>query len=419
MRILLITNYFPPEIGAASHLYYELACGLVRNGHRVTVLTGTPRYNISDLERSRRAVKVVDEQVPFEVIRVRLPQVPRGSKVRRGLEHFEVAWKLARTRVPECDAVLLYSPPLTMGFTGLAVRRRTGAKIILNVQDLFPKELVDTGLIRNRLIIRCFELMESYLYRHVDGITVHSAGNATHVLQVSGRPHGVWVVPNWVNTDEIVPEERDNDFRGTHGYGPGDFVVSFAGTLGHFQDSGVILDAASCLKSDPNIRFLVVGDGPEKPGMMDRAGNEGLTNVAFLPTQARDIYPRVLAASDVCLVTLTRSLATPVVPSKLLSIMAAGRPVVAAVPDTSDSIGIIEEAGCGLRVDSGDGVGLAEAIGYLKANKDLARDMGTAGRRFVLERFSVKAAVHAYEDVFRELVAQAGASTALKAPSFE
>lgn len=398
-----MTNYFPPEIGAAAHLYYDLAVALCRRGHDVAVLTGTPRYNIQDRHLALQQMAQLDRSAPFEVFRVDLRAVERGSKLHRATEHLEVPWRLARSARPGADAIIVYSPPLTLGLTGLYLSSRLRASVILNVQDLFPKEAVDTGIIKNWLLVHALQWLERYIYTHVHRITVHSWGNADHVARVVGDSTRVRVIPNWVNTEEITPGPRNNEFRRQMGFGQKDYIVSFAGTLGYFQDMDVILEAADVLRDDKSIRFLIVGDGIKKEPLIRAARNRRLENITFLPMQPKHVYLQVLAASDLSLVTLTPKLLTPVVPSKLLNIMAAGRPVVAAVPDTSDARRIINEANCGVVVPAGDGRALATAIASIKAQPETADRMGTAGRRYIEAHFSVDSAAAAYEKLIEEL----------------
>ena len=167
LNILLINNYFPPEIGAASHLYFYLAKELVRRGHKVKVLTGIPRYNV-DLSMYRsylRMEKVYIEELEegLEVIRVKLPYVDRKQLIRRGIEHFEISYKLfsyGKKFLGDVDVSLVYSPPLTLYWVAEKIRKMISSPYILNVQDLFPQEVIDLGLMKNKLLISIFRKIE-------------------------------------------------------------------------------------------------------------------------------------------------------------------------------------------------------------------------------------------------------------------
>ena len=183
----------------------------------------------------------------------------------------------------------------------------------------------------------------------------------------------------------------------------GRFVVSYAGTMGWAQDMKTIINSADCLRRHENILFLLVGDGVEKEKFQARSQELGLKNILWLPVQPWSIYPDILAASDVSLINLHPKLRTPVVPSKLLSIMAAGRPVVASLPIESDARRIIGEAGCGLCVEAGDAEALARAIRQLASDSELASYMGQRGRIYAETNFSREVCTKQVEELFKRI----------------
>jgi colanic acid biosynthesis glycosyl transferase WcaI len=288
------------------------------------------------------------------------------------------------------------------------LKKLQGLPFILNVQDLFPQSIIDLGLLRNRWLIRFFEEMERFVYRRANIITVHSEGNREHVMRKldKGQAEKVKVIPNWVDVHFIQPGPRMNWFREAHGLGDA-FVVSFAGVLGYSQDLDVVLDAARILEDggwSSEILFLIVGDGVERPRLEAKARQMGLNNVRFLPMQPREKYPAVLHASDIGLATLHAEVRTPVVPSKILSIMAAGRPVVAAMNLDGDGPRLIAEARCGLCVPPEDPRALAEAILQLYHDASLREELGRNGRRYAEKYLSLEACVERYEQLLRQVI---------------
>lgn len=405
MRILLITNYFPPEIGAASHLYYELGRAFVRRGHEVTVVTGTPRYNVHKGQVREVTGRVVQDGMT--VIRCKVPNLDRTSKIARGLEHLWVAYAFARADVGRPDVALVYSPPLTLALSARWHWVKRQIPFILNVQDIFPQSAVDLGVLRNRLLIWMFEALERQAYGWASIVTVHSSGNAEHVRRQSRGKAYVEVLPNWVNTEEIVPGPRDNAFRRQLGVPEEGVLVSFAGTLGYSQDLDIVLDAAARMQDD-GVYFAIVGDGVEKERLRQRAAALQLSHVMFLPMQPKERYPEVLAASDICLATLKPAVRTPVVPSKILSIMASGRPVLAAMDLAGDAPDLIGEAQCGVCVQAGDVDGFAAALRRLASDKELRAQMGERGRAYAVDHLSVDAAAARYEEIFERVIAKSG-----------
>lgn len=406
MRILLLSAYFSPDVGSAAHLFYELGTALARRGHDVTVITSLPGYHVQGpLDRYRGKLWLQEEVDGIKVVRTATPRLPRRLMLGRALWQFgsAAAFSVAGLRVPPQDAAIVYSPPLPLGLTAWLLYRLRGIAFILNVQDLFPRSIIDLGLLRNRWLIRFFELMERFVYRRAPLVTVHSPGNRNHVIAHGGSPERTVVLPNWVDIDFIRPGDRINGFRCEHGLGDR-FIASFAGVMGYSQDLDVVLEAAHRLTGHPDVLFLVVGDGVEKPRLEQKARKMGLTNVRFLPMQPRDRYPAVLQASDVCLTTLRASVKTPVVPSKILSIMAAGRPVIAALHPEGDAPKLIASAGCGFSVPPEDPQALAEAVLTLYQSPELREQLGCRGRQYAEAHFSLEHCATLYETLFAQVI---------------
>jgi len=390
MNILLITITYPPEIGGGQQWIYELAVSLQSRGHEVTVLTGYPRYNLSVIPpQYRHGWHMSEDLGGVPVRRIRVPAFPRSSKLARGLEHFAFgAWLgTAALFAPRADVALVFSPPLPLPWFACLVGRLRHVPVVVNIQDLFPREAIELGMLTNRWLIRGFEGMEREVHRMAAAITVHSPGNREHVIRHGGAAERVYVTYNWADTDRIRPAPRQNDFARQHGL-LDRFVVSYAGTMGWAQDMTTIVDAAECLRDRSDILFLLVGDGVQKQQAQARSETLGLTNILWLPMQPAAIYPQILVASDMSMINLNAHLRTHVVPSKLLNIMAAGRPVAASLPAESDARSIIDEAGCGISVPAGDGQALAAAILKLAAEPDLAHEMGLRGRAYVEAHFA-------------------------------
>ncbi len=409
MNYLLLTSYFPPENGSASHLFYELGRQLTRWGHRVDVLTGFPRYHVDAGQLTARYQwgLVLDEELEgMRVRRTRTLSLPRSVYVLRGLDQFVTAGLFflrgLGLRGARHDVILVYSPPLPLGLAAWALARLTGSRFILNVQDLFPQSAIDLGAMKQVLLIRLFRALERFIYRKADLITVHSEGNRRYILALQIPPDKVRVMHNWVDTDRIRPGVRTNGFRRAAGIDDRTFLVSFAGVMGKSQDLDTVIEAARMLQSERQVLFLLVGDGVEKPRLQARVEALGLANVRFLGMQPPETYARILDASDACLVTLHREVHTPVVPSKLLGIMAAGRAVVASVPLAGDAPKIIQEAACGVCVEPGQPGGLAEAVTQLSHDPDRRAAYGRNGRAYAEEHFALARCARRYEGWAKE-----------------
>jgi len=165
-----------------------------------------------------------------------------------------------------------------------------------------------------------------------------------------------------------------------------------------------LLRSARILKDKKEIAFLLVGDGVEKPKLQKLAQENQLNNVFFLPMQPKVKYPEVLSASDLCLATLRREVRTPVVPSKILSIMAAGRPILASLPLNGDAPRLLAEAQCGMAITPGDPEAMAQAIIQLYHDPELREKMGQRGRRYTVEHLSLERAAVLIENCIGRLL---------------
>jgi len=406
MNIALVAPNYPPEIGGAAHLIYELALSLKSKGHDITVLTGYPRYNLKAVPAKYRLGFRMNETLDgISIKRIRIPSLPRTSKIARGIEHliFGVWLSVLAAFVSRSAAVVVFSPPLPLPWMVCLLGKMRRMPVVVNIQDLFPCEAVQLGMLTNPLLIKMFEWMEGQIYRLAAAVTVHSPGNRKHVIERGGQGARVHVMYNWVDTERIQPGERSNGFASRYGL-VDRFVVSYAGTMGWAQDMGTIIASAERLREHKQILFVLVGDGVEKKKAQARSRKLGLENILWLPMQPWSVYPEVLAASDICLINLHPDLRTPVVPSKLLSIMAAARPVVASLPVESDARYIVDHAKCGMVVYSGDAGALADAIRELASEPALAKEMGQRGRTYVEAHFSREVCTGRMEIVLKNTI---------------
>lgn len=399
----MISDYFPPEVGSASFLFYELAKDLTKKGDRVKVLTGFPRYHINNKETDTgyKGNFLLTEKIDgIDIFRIRTFNLPRRINILRGLDQFLTAFLyfVRALFLKGYDCILIYSPPLPLGLTSYFLKVIRGKKTILNVQDLFPKSAIDLGVLKNKYLIKFFNSLERFTYLKNDYIAVHSRGNMEHVSRMTeGRARTV-VIPNWVNTDEIYPGPKENEF--SRKYNLADkFIVSFAGILGESQDLDIVLDAAKSLNSHKDIIFIIVGDGRKKKEIEKRKRDENIDNLLLIPIQPKEKYPFILHSSDIGLVTLIKEVKSPVVPSKILNIMASGIPVVASLSLEGDASRIIRESESGFCVKPGDLDNFIKAIVKIYESDSLKRRLGENGRRFVENNCSLEICSAKFEKI--------------------
>jgi len=404
MKIKILTNCYPPEIGAAANQLYELAQALTAAGHSVSVVTRFPRHIPASLLPKTKGSWLIREKRPeASVVRVKIPQFSRRVPLLREIEHALnfILLVVACLTSDRAEVTLVYSPPIVVGYAAVMARLFNRSKVVLNVQDLFPQSLIDLGQMQNKLLIAISRWLERFLYRRVDQITVMSKSNKKIVEKTAGEPAKVTVMYNWVDTEFIRPGERDNELRREFGLGD-KFVLTFAGCIADSQDMDIILGAAAELEGYDGILFLIAGNGPNSDATRERA--RMLKNVLVLPIQPREKYVKMLAASDVGLITLSPSVATPVVPSKMLSIMSAGRAILASLPLTGDAPGFVKRAGAGIVVPAGDQKAFNAAVTRLASDGELCARYGRQGREWVVAHYSLGVCAQKYEELFTQVV---------------
>lgn len=388
-HIAILCDSYPPEVRSAATLMGEVARGLRENGWDVTVLTAWPRR-----EGPASRMRAREGSVREDGVRVlRFPTGPLHDVPawRKGLAWLALPGVVAGVgailaRRP--DVLWVYSPPLTLGLAAAALRWRFRCRLVLHVQDLFPDNAVDLGLLRSPIAIRSWRAIEGLCYRAADRVVVHSPGHVPWLRRhaaLAHRPADIEVVPNFVDVDAVQAARRDAGLKRRLGL-EGRFVFVFGGVMGFAQDLTTVVDAARLLRDRSDLAFLLVGNGVAREAAERRAS--GLAGVRFHDWVPPGDFAGWLRACDAGLVTLRPEMTTPVVPSKTLTFMAAGLPVVAAIPRTSDARDLVSRARCGLWVPAGDAKALAGACAALASDPASARAMGERGLAVCRESFS-------------------------------
>ncbi len=399
-EFLLVCDAYPPEVRSAAQLMREMAEELAANGHDVTVLTCLPARGNEPAGGARGAAALPERrQEAGDVLVLRCRRAPRSRMPYwlRGLNELWLPVRLLRTlrrHRASADAVIVYTPALPLGLVGAWVKRRWRARFTLNVQDLFPQNAIDLGVLRNPLLIAFYRLLERRLYAAADIVTAHSEGNRRMIVDASPALRGrVHVAHNWVRLDAYPRDAPSPDYRALWRLKQPRVAV-FAGVMGPSQRLDLLLRVAASLRDEaPDLLFLLVGDGAERPRLERQAAAAGLDNVRFEGFVAPQDYPALLRACDLGIVCLSAANTTPVVPAKTLGYMAACLPVLGLLHANSDAHAMIEAAQCGLSAVSGDEAAVLAACRELLARAGEWPAMGQRGRRYVAERFSARRCV--------------------------
>lgn len=416
MRILYISQYFPPEIGAPAVRVHDLARLWVQQGHEVTVLTGFPNHPTGVLNpayrKKFRRLTVRESVDGIDVVRTWLLPLPNRKAFERILNYssFMFSAALRGFFLKKYDVVISTSPQLLVGLSGLFISRLRGGKFIFEVRDLWPESLIATGTSgEDSFMYRALRRISSYLYRKADHVVVVTPAFKKYIAgHFDCVPEKISVVANGVDLEWFEEAQA--------GYVParnGKFVVSFIGTIGNAHGVEVILEAAQMLReSDPSVVFQIVGDGAERAKIQESVHRAGARNVRILPQQPRSKVPALIWDSDVCLVLLKQSeVFKTVIPTKMLEFMACGRPVILGVE--GQAMEILEAAHGGVGIPPGNAEALAAAVIMLQAQPQLRELYGKNASAYIGENFSRKTTAMAYERLLFRLLGD-GSSLAVR-----
>lgn len=394
-RIVLLSQWFPPEHAPIGYMLKELAQHLMETGFDVEVVTGFPNHPTGRIPapyRSRWLDRDRIDGVPvtrlWSFISERRGLVPRALNFLT----FVARAFLYLLTCPKPAVIFAVLQPQPLGLVVLLLAKLRGFKVIFNIQDLHTDVLIDLGVVRGRRMTGLLRFIERTVYRHADALAVICDGFEAHV-----RAHGavcpVGVIPNWIDVDEVHPDAAaGHAFLQAHGLDPTRPVALYAGTIGHVSGAQVVIEAA---RGQPGIQWLFVGEGPLLPELRARA--QGLGMVHFLPFQPREALGRVQNCATVSLVSLSPGKGIFSVPSKVLGYMAAGKPVVASVDPSSETARLVRDSGCGEVVPAGDASALAARVRALVDDALSREAAGLRGRRYLEGRYTRQAVCVQYQ----------------------
>ncbi len=404
MHIWILTQFYPPEFGAAAVRLSRLARLLVADGHRVIVLTGMPNYPEGVIRPEYRGRVFSRETLGgVEVQRVWVYASPSKHSRARLMNQFSflLMAALRGTFMRRPDVILVESHPLFVCLTGGWLRRIRRAPVVLNVSDLWPESAVATGALRaDSLMVRVASRVEHWAYHdaaHVVGMTNGVLEGIRHILP---DPNRVTLIQNAVDLDRFRPASPGERAAARARYAPGNrFVAVHVGNMSLTYDLDILLDAAVAL---PEILLLFVGGGSKAEAVEAQSLARGLANVRFLGVLPHEQMPEVWAAADVCLIALgDHSVAGGTRPAKLYEALATGTPVVAAI--RGEGAALLNEAGAGIAVPVGDSAAMIAALRTLQAAPERRAQMSAAGRAYAETALSPEPVKRAYVSIFERV----------------
>ena len=306
-RIIILTQYYPPETGAPQNRLHSLARFLKNKEMDVQVVTALPNYPKNEIFESYRGKWKVSEMIDgVAVTRTWIFVSSSRGVVARLLNYFSfvITSFIALLFLRKADFIICESPPLFLGITGVLISKIKRSKLIFNVSDLWPESAEKLNIISNRSLLKMAYVLERWLYVHSHLISGQTKGIVRDIKTRFPHKNVVWV-PNGVDFDLFGKEYPQKDWRQVLGLAEGDFLVVYAGIIGHAQGLEVILRAAEILRERP-VHFLIVGDGPEKSKLQQLKADNNISNVHFQPNTQKALIPSLIDSGDAYVVPLKR-----------------------------------------------------------------------------------------------------------------
>ena len=403
MHILLVHQYFLGKKDAGGSRWNQFAKYWARAGHRITVLAGTVHYatGIKQPEYKGKFVVREQEEENIKVFRCYVSKSYNKSFIGRFWAYvsFTISsiW-VGLFYIGRCDVIICTSPPLTVGLTGWILAKLKKVPMVFEVRDLWPDFAIDTGVLTNKWLIKLSYWLERKSYKSAKWINVLTpAFEKVLIEKKEVRADRISMIPNGADLDIFKPDKRNNWVRGKYQLDD-KLVITYVGAHGVANHLIQILEAAKFLRNQPDILFMLIGDGMQKPMLKEKAVEWELDNVLFVDSVPKNAIVDYITASDVCTAVLKKINAFKMIyPNKLFDYMAAARPVIVAIDGVTRKL--VEDAKAGMYVEPENAEDFAKAVLILKEKPQLCNDYGENGLNFVKQNFDRAVLARWYLDI--------------------
>ncbi len=391
MRLLILTQYFPPEVGAPQNRLFELAVRLQKMGVDVTILTAMPNYPKMIIHKEYEGKKYFYEEMELlKVHRASIYVSTDRSIIKRLLNYFSFvysSYRIGLKKTGKFDYIFCESPPLFLGISAYLLAKSKKAKLIFNVSDLWPESAEKLGLVTNKLLLAVSTKLEEFLYRKSALITGQTKGIVANIKSRFPDKLVYWL-PNGVDLSYYDPANYTSEWSSASGFKKEDKIFFYGGIIGHAQGLDIILNAAERLKEKENIKFLLLGDGPEKERLMKKAEELGLKNIFFRPPVSKNEMPHIVAAITASIIPLKKlDLFKGAIPSKIFESLAMKKPILLGVDGEAKEL-FIDEGKCGMFFTPESVDDLVAGILFMVDNPDEMKNWAENARSYVDRKFN-------------------------------
>jgi colanic acid biosynthesis glycosyl transferase WcaI len=417
VRILVIGINYAPEKTSVGPFTTGLCEHLAAEGHEVIVVTAFPYYPEWRVWDGYRGSLYRREIINGVIVHRVAHFVPsRPSRVIERLVYdftFTIAAFIAALFVGRFDVIYCSCPPPTVGLAAYVLGKIKRAPYVIKLTDLASDAALATGILEEGLAIRMARSLEGFIYRRSRTVVCLCQGFIDR-LSARGVPaEKLQLIPDWADTERIRPVDADGTFRRAHGFSREQFLILHSGNMGKKQNLMNVVRAAEGSQGEKDLAWVLVGQG-EDLAALKHAAEDRASTLTILPLQPAEDLPQMYAAANVLLLNQIAAMEDAVIPCKLLTYMAAGRPIVAAVNENSEAARVIHRANCGVTVPAENPAALIAAIVSLKGNPELRRVLGANARAYAERHFTKATVLRAYDEFFLSTLCTTGLSPAPK-----
>lgn len=384
MKIVLLSLNFAPELTGIGKYSGEMAAELVRRGHDVAVVCAPPYYPAwragEGYDTSRYQVERPSANLTLYRCPIWIPARPTGVRRILHLASFAISSLPVLMRLVSWrpQVVFVVAPALFCAPAGCLTARLAGARAWLHIQDFEIDAAYQLGLLRRPLLRRCALAGERMLMRSFDTVSTISRRMMRQFATKGIALDQTELLPNWVDLSEVRPGGRSPELRAALGIGDDRLVCLYSGTLNRKQGLGVLVETARVMREQTELMFVICGNGEMRASLEEAARD--LANVRFLDLQPAEELNALLNMADIHLLPQLRGAADLVMPSKLVGMLASGRPVIAGAAAGTETASIVGQ--CGIVVEPESSEQIAHAIDGLRRDRDRAARLGLQGRAY-------------------------------------
>lgn len=411
-KILIHSIVFSPDGVSTAYLYKDIAKAFKEHGFEVVVLTTTPHYNIVPEELIKQPLKKkffgFYYESNFNGVKVlHIPQKKFKSTLLRivGFIFWHLMALVLGLGQRNINAILSPSPPLTIGFVNLIIGKIKKAKVVYNVQEIYPDFLIEKGGLKSKPIIRILKWLERFVYNKSDAVTTIDQIFYDTVIERFENKSKLHIIPNFVDTDLYHPLSYSSlNIDSSLFKANNNLKLMYAGNVGHAQDWYPLIETAKKMKNDP-IDFYVIGEGVMKKYIEDQKKEYSLENLYILPYQPREMMPQLLAFADLQYIFMSKEMEGHGFPSKVYTIMACGKPMLICSGDNTPIVNFLKDLNCAEIISTAD---LSEKVAHIEkflktATEEKLRILGSNGLKTIENHYTKQVVTKKYVNLINNL----------------